>query len=117
MPAGRDAAVSAPWRRGRRDAAAGPLPQHPQHRLANVVAAVEAGVTVFDASIGGIGGCPFAPGATGNVPTEDLVYLLERMGIDTGVDLDALTGSCRWIEERLGKRVPGLLSKAGPFPR
>ena len=84
--------------------------------LANIVAAVEAGVTTIDASIGGVGGCPFAPGATGNVPTEDVVYLLERMGIDTGLDLDALCGIVPWIEDRLDKRVPGLLSKAGPFP-
>ena len=85
--------------------------------LANIVAAVESGVTTIDASIGGVGGCPFAPGATGNVPTEDVVYLLERMGIDTGLDLGAVCGIVPWIEDRLGKRVPGLLSKAGPFPR
>jgi hydroxymethylglutaryl-CoA lyase len=85
--------------------------------LANIVAAVVAGVTTIDASIGGVGGCPFAPGATGNVPTEDVVYLLERMGVDTGLDLAALTGVVPWIEERLGTRVPGLLAKAGPFPR
>jgi hydroxymethylglutaryl-CoA lyase len=85
--------------------------------LANIVAAVVAGVTTIDASIGGVGGCPFAPGATGNVPTEDVVYLLERMGVDTDLDLAALTGVVPWIEERLGTRVPGLLAKAGPFPR
>jgi hydroxymethylglutaryl-CoA lyase len=85
--------------------------------LANAYAAVEAGVGVLDASLGGVGGCPFAPGATGNVPTEDVAYLLERMGIDTGLDLAALTEVVPWIEERLGKRVPGLLAKAGPFPR
>ena len=85
--------------------------------VANAYAAVEAGVGVLDASLGGVGGCPFAPGATGNVPTEDVAYLLSRMGIDTGLDLTALTEVVPWIEERLGKRVPGLLSKAGPFPR
>jgi hydroxymethylglutaryl-CoA lyase len=85
--------------------------------LANAYAAVESGVGVLDASLGGVGGCPFAPGATGNVPTEDVAYLLERMGIDTGLDLVALTDVVPWIEDRLGKRVPGLLSKAGPFPR
>jgi hydroxymethylglutaryl-CoA lyase len=85
--------------------------------LANVYAAVEAGVGVLDASLGGVGGCPFAPGATGNVPTEDVAYLLERMGVDTGLDLAALTDVVPWIEDRLGKRVPGLLAKAGPFPR
>jgi hydroxymethylglutaryl-CoA lyase len=85
--------------------------------LANAYAAVESGVGVLDASLGGVGGCPFAPGATGNVPTEDVAYLLERMGIDTGLDLAALTEVVPWIADRLGKRVPGLLSKAGPFPR
>jgi hydroxymethylglutaryl-CoA lyase len=85
--------------------------------LANAWAAVEAGVRVLDASLGGVGGCPFAPGATGNIPTEDLAYLLARSGIDTGLDLAALTDVVPWIEERLGKRVPGLLSKAGPFPK
>jgi hydroxymethylglutaryl-CoA lyase len=85
--------------------------------LANAYAAVEAGVGVLDASLGGVGGCPFAPGATGNVPTEDVAYLLSRMGIDTGLDLSALTTVVPWIEEKLGKRVPGLLAKAGPFPR
>jgi hydroxymethylglutaryl-CoA lyase len=85
--------------------------------LANAWAAVEAGVEVLDASLGGVGGCPFAPGATGNIPTEDLAYLLDRSGIDTGLDLDALAAVVPWIEERLGKRVPGLLSKAGRFPR
>ena len=85
--------------------------------LANAYAAVEAGVGVLDASLGGVGGCPFAPGATGNIPTEDLAYLLQRMGIDTGLDLDALTDIVGWLEDRLGKRVPGLLAKAGVFPK
>ena len=85
--------------------------------LANVAAAVAAGVPTVDASLGGVGGCPFAPGATGNVPTEDVAYLLERMGYDTGLDLTALTATVPWIEEQLGKPVPGLLSKAGLFPR
>jgi hydroxymethylglutaryl-CoA lyase len=85
--------------------------------LANVAAAVQHGVRVVDASLGGVGGCPFAPGATGNVPTEDVAYLLERMGYDTGLDLAALAGVVPWIEQRLGKRVPGLLAKAGLFPR
>lgn len=84
--------------------------------LANAVAAVEAGVSVLDSSLGGIGGCPFAPNATGNIPTEDLVYLLERMGCDTGVDLDALIGHVGWLEEALGHPTPGLLAKAGGFP-
>jgi hydroxymethylglutaryl-CoA lyase len=85
--------------------------------LANAYAAIEAGVDALDASLGGIGGCPFAPNATGNIPTEDLVYLLDRMGVDTGIDLPALAAVVPWLEERLGKRVPGLLSKAGPFPK
>lgn len=84
--------------------------------LANAYAAVEAGVGVLDASLGGIGGCPFAPAATGNIPTEDLAYMLERMGIDTGVDLPALLPSVEWISEQLGKPVPGMLAKAGLFP-
>jgi hydroxymethylglutaryl-CoA lyase len=85
--------------------------------LANAWAAVEAGITSLDASLGGIGGCPFAPNATGNIPTEDLAYLLQRSGIDTGLDLAALASVVPWLEERLGKRVPGLYAKAGAFPR
>lgn len=85
--------------------------------LANVVAAVAAGVSTIDASLGGVGGCPFAPGATGNVPTEDVAYLLHRMGYDTGLDLVALTQAVPWIEAQLGKRVPGALSQAGIFPK
>ena len=85
--------------------------------IANAYAAVVAGVTVLDASIGGIGGCPFAPAATGNIPTEDLLYLLTRMGIQTGVDLEALIATGRWLEERLGRTVPGALVKAGSFPK
>lgn len=84
--------------------------------LANAVAAVEAGVGVLDSSMGGIGGCPFAPDATGNIPTEDLVYLLHRMGHPTGVDLDLLCGSVPWLEDALHHDVPGYLSKAGIFP-
>lgn len=85
--------------------------------IANAYAAVEAGVVTLDASIGGIGGCPFAPAATGNIPTEDLVYMLQRMGVDTGVDLEALIGTGRWLQDQLGRNVPGLLVKAGSFPR
>lgn len=84
--------------------------------FANVVAALEAGVEVFDASLGGIGGCPFAPAATGNIATEDLVYLLDRMGVRTGVSLDALCESALWLEQILERPVPGYLSKAGGFP-
>lgn len=84
--------------------------------LANAYAAVEAGVEVLDASIGGIGGCPFAPAATGNIPTEDLLYMLDRMGVETGVDLERTIATARWLEERFGRKVPGYLSKAGSFP-
>ena len=84
--------------------------------LANVAAAVEAGVRVVDSSLAGIGGCPFAPNATGNIPTEDTVYLLERMGYQTGVSLEALIASVPWVEELLDHPTPGLLAKAGPFP-
>ncbi len=84
--------------------------------IANAYAAVAAGVQALDASLGGIGGCPFAPAATGNIPTEDLVYMLTRMGIATGVDLDALLATGRWLQEQLGRPVPGMLIKAGGFP-
>jgi hydroxymethylglutaryl-CoA lyase len=84
--------------------------------LANAYAAVEAGVEVLDASIGGIGGCPFAPAATGNIPTEDLLYMLARMGVETGVDLERTIATARWLEDVFGRRVPGLLTKAGSFP-
>jgi isopropylmalate/homocitrate/citramalate synthase len=82
---------------------------------ANAVAAVAAGATVLDASLGGTGGCPFAPRATGNIATEDLVYLLHGMGHETGVDLDALIGHAAWLGEQLGKELPGQLHKAGTF--
>ncbi|HST92140.1 MAG TPA: hydroxymethylglutaryl-CoA lyase, partial [Brevundimonas sp.] len=85
--------------------------------LANAHAGIEAGVDVLDASVGGIGGCPFAPGATGNIATEDLVYMLERAGFDTGYDLDALIGTARWIGEAIGRPAPSALSRAGGWPR
>jgi hydroxymethylglutaryl-CoA lyase len=84
--------------------------------LANAAAAVEAGVRVLDSSLAGIGGCPFAPNATGNIPTEDLVYLLERMGYDTGVDLDELITDVGWLGGVLEHPTPGLLARAGNFP-
>jgi hydroxymethylglutaryl-CoA lyase len=84
--------------------------------LANAYAAVEAGIRVLDASLGGIGGCPFAPAATGNIPTEDLVYMLHRSGFETGVSLEKLIGASRWLQEQLGRPVPGMLVKAGGFP-
>jgi len=84
--------------------------------VANAVAAVAAGVRTLDASIGGAGGCPFAPNATGNVATEDLIYLFDRMGADTGLDLATLMDAAAWLEDRLGKRLPGALQRAGGFP-
>ena len=84
--------------------------------LANAYASVEAGVDVLDASCGGIGGCPFAPAATGNIATEDLVYMLSRAGFETGLDLDGLIETGRWIGERLGKQAPSALTRAGVFP-
>ncbi|HEY3798537.1 MAG TPA: hydroxymethylglutaryl-CoA lyase [Caulobacteraceae bacterium] len=83
--------------------------------LANAFAGVESGVTVLDASVGGLGGCPFAPNATGNIATEDLVYMLQRAGYATGYDLDALIETGRWIGEKIGKRTMSALSKAGGF--
>jgi hydroxymethylglutaryl-CoA lyase len=84
--------------------------------LANAYASVEAGVDVLDASCGGIGGCPFAPAATGNIATEDLVYMLNRAGIETGLDLDGLIATGVWIGEQLGKAAPSALTRAGVFP-
>lgn len=84
--------------------------------LANVAAAVEAGIDVIDASCGGIGGCPFAPAATGNVATEDVVYMLERAGFETGLDLGKLIETAQWLETALGHKVSSSLSKAGGFP-
>jgi hydroxymethylglutaryl-CoA lyase/(R)-citramalyl-CoA lyase len=83
---------------------------------ANCLAALEAGARVLDASVGGLGGCPYAPRATGNVATEDLVYLLEGEGIETGVDLDALIAVSVWLEELLGRRLEGYVYRAGPWP-
>lgn len=84
--------------------------------FANAVAAVEWGVDWLDSSNGGIGGCPFAPAATGNIATEDLVYLLERMGVSTGLDLEALIPIAGFLSDQLGYRVPALLPRAGTFP-
>jgi isopropylmalate/homocitrate/citramalate synthase len=84
--------------------------------VANAWAALEAGATLLDASVGGLGGCPFAPRATGNVATEDVLYVLEREGVDTGVDLDAVIGVARWLEELLGRELPGRVHRAGGFP-
>jgi hydroxymethylglutaryl-CoA lyase len=83
---------------------------------ANAVAALDAGATVLDASLGGIGGCPFAPAATGNIATEDLAYLLARMGVPTGLDLATLVDGVRWLDDALGTPTPGQLARAGLFP-
>jgi hydroxymethylglutaryl-CoA lyase len=84
--------------------------------LANAFASVEAGVTVLDASCGGLGGCPFAPAATGNIATEDLVYMLARAGYETGYDLAGLIETGRWIGDKIGKPPVSALSRAGGFP-
>jgi hydroxymethylglutaryl-CoA lyase len=85
--------------------------------LANAQAALEAGVASLDASIGGIGGCPFAPAATGNIPTDDLLYMLDRSGVQTGVSLDQIIETSNWLQEQLGRDVPAMLPKAGIFPQ
>jgi len=85
--------------------------------IANAYAAVEAGVDSLDASIGGIGGCPFAPAATGNIPTDDLLYMLDRSGVETGVSLDKIVETSLWLQEQLGQDVPAMLPKAGIFPQ
>ncbi len=84
--------------------------------VANVYAAVQAGVRIFDASCGGVGGCPFAPGATGNVGTEDLLYLFERMGYATGVSLPAIVDVSHWLAGPLGAQPPAMVSRASLFP-
>jgi hydroxymethylglutaryl-CoA lyase/(R)-citramalyl-CoA lyase len=83
--------------------------------IANAFAAVEAGATVLDASVGGLGGCPFAPRATGNIATEDLVYLLHGEGVETGIDLDALVDVAQWLEGVLGRELEGMVYRAGVF--
>jgi isopropylmalate/homocitrate/citramalate synthase len=82
---------------------------------ANAIAALESGATMLDASVGGIGGCPFAPRATGNIATEDLVYLLHGEGIETGVDLDRLVAVAEWLEGVLGHQLEGQIYRAGTF--
>ena len=83
---------------------------------ANAVAALDEGAVSLDASVGGAGGCPFAPKATGNIATEDLVYLLRGLGVDTGIDLDRLIETSHWLGGLLGKELPGMLARAGDFP-
>jgi len=84
--------------------------------LANAAAAIDAGVTIIDSSTGGIGGCPFAPKATGNIPTDDLLYMLNRSGVETGVDLNQVVDNSEWLETKLGRAVPAMVPKAGIFP-
>jgi hydroxymethylglutaryl-CoA lyase len=83
--------------------------------IANAYAAVMAGVQSLDASVGGVGGCPFALAATGNIPSEDLLYMLDGMGIETGVSTKALIETAHWLQEQLGHPIPGMLMKAGVF--
>jgi len=84
--------------------------------IANAQAALQAGISVLDSSVGGLGGCPFAPGASGNIATEDLLYLLERSGFRTGISLSGVLDTSRWLQEQLGRPLPGMLMKAGTFP-
>jgi len=85
--------------------------------IPNILAAMECGVSNFDASVGGLGGCPFAPGASGNVCTEDLVHCLHAMGVQTGVDLDRLIAAARRVQEIVGRALPGQIIKAGTWQR
>jgi hydroxymethylglutaryl-CoA lyase len=85
--------------------------------LANVWAAVGAGAQVIDASLGGLGGCPFAPGAAGNVASEDVVYMLERAGVSTGLDLDAMIATSSWLSGVMGRKLPGMVALAPRFPK
>lgn len=85
--------------------------------IANAWAGFAAGVRIFDAALAGVGGCPFAPRATGNIATEDLVYMFERSGVDTGMDMDACIAAAEWLEAQLGHVAPGMVMKAGGFPK
>jgi hydroxymethylglutaryl-CoA lyase len=85
--------------------------------IANAAAGLETGADVLDSSCGGIGGCPFAPAATGNIATEDLVYMLERAGFDTGLDLSALIAAGKWVSAKLGRSPTSALARAGGFPK
>jgi hydroxymethylglutaryl-CoA lyase len=84
--------------------------------FANALAGLQEGVTIFDASICGLGGCPFSPGATGNIATEDLVHMLESMGVNTGIDLPRLIECARMVQEIIGRPLPSSMVKAGPVP-
>ncbi len=84
--------------------------------IANVWAAIEAGAATIDTALGGLGGCPFAKGAAGNVATEDVIYMLDRSGIATGLDLERLIEAGRWLAGIMDKDLPGMMGRAGPFP-
>ena len=84
--------------------------------VANALAALDAGATLFESSVGGAGGCPFAPGATGNLATEDLAWVLGREGVETGVDVEAVVALAHWLEERLGRTAPGGPEPPGMLP-
>ena len=81
--------------------------------VANALTALDAGATLFESSVGGAGGCPFAPGATGNLATEDLAWVLEREGVETGIDVEAVVAIAHWLEEQLERPLPGALSRPG----
>jgi hydroxymethylglutaryl-CoA lyase len=85
--------------------------------IANAWVALASGASALDASVGGIGGCPFAPAATGNIASEDLLYMLDRSGVATGVSLAALIETTKWLQQQLGREAPGMLHKAGGFPK
>ena len=84
--------------------------------LANAFAAVQQGVATLDSSIAGIGGCPFAPSATGNIPTEDVIYMLHRAGIETGYSIEPLISTAEWLSQKMDRQLPGMVSRAGNFP-
>ena len=84
--------------------------------VANTYAAIQEGVTSFDASCGGVGGCPFAPAATGNVATEDLLYMIHRMGLKTGIDINKIIETAKWLEGPLDSLMPAMVTRAGVFP-
>jgi hydroxymethylglutaryl-CoA lyase len=84
--------------------------------VANAYVAITEGVRILDASCGGVGGCPFAPAATGNVATEDLLYMIQRMGMDTGISIEGIMETARWLEGQLESQIPAMVTRAGLFP-
>jgi hydroxymethylglutaryl-CoA lyase len=85
--------------------------------LANLWSAILAGASVADCAIGGLGGCPFAPGAAGNISTEDVIYMLDRAGVQTGLDLTQLIAANHWLADVMQRSLPGMVAKAPPFPK